>query len=205
MNAQAKCSGWILAGGAGRRIGTPKALLRLRGRSLVARSAHRLQQSGIPATVLGPLSLRAQLARDGLPMLPILPDANPGDGPLPAIFAALQRSRTEWNLIVACDYPLLSPQLLSVLLDSARASNADAVIPLSPEGYPQPLCGVYRRRIRRRFQRMLGAGVSRVFEFLHGVSVELLPWCELTRAGCRRDALMNLNRPEQWRALQRRA
>lgn len=199
----AGCSAWILAGGAGRRIGTPKAVLRLQGRSLLARTARLLRQCGLTPGVLGPCSLRPVLAQDGLPALPILPDPVPGCGPLPAIAHALRHSRSEWMLIVACDYPLLDPRLLRVLLETAATSPADAVLPRSADGHLQPLCALYRTRVERRLRHLVHNGSRRVFDLVEAITVDAIPWPTLARSGCRKNALLNLNYRDQLRSLQR--
>lgn len=197
------CTAWILAGGAGRRIGMPKALLRVHGRSLLARTARVLRQCGLRPAVLGPASLRPVLQRDGVPALRILPDLEPGRGPLPAIASALHHSRSEWMLVVACDYPLLDARLLRVLLAAASTSHADAILPISPEGRLQPLCALYRTRVQRRLRHLLHNGSQRVFDLVDAITVEPLPWSTFARSGCRKNVLLNLNDKDQLRSLQR--
>jgi len=203
MTATLRCSAWILAGGAGRRIGMPKALLRLDGRSLLARTVRTVRHCGLPATVLGPADLRPLLERDGLPLVRVLPDLVPGRGPLPALASALQHSRTEWILLVACDYPRLDPRLLRLLLDAAPHSRADAILPTSPQGRLQPLCALYRTRLHRRLHHLLRNGSQRVFDLVDAIAVDVLPWSTLARSGCRNDALLNLNRKHQLQTLRR--
>lgn len=203
MKSPLRCSAWILAGGAGRRIGGPKAVLHLHGRSLLARTARTVQQCGLTPGVLGPCSLRPVLEQDGLPALRILPDLIPGRGPLPAIVRALHHSRTEWMLIVACDYPLLDARLLRRLLEAAAVSKADAILPESSERHVQPLCGLYRTRIERRAHQLLRNDSLRVFDLMEAIRVEVIPWPTLARSGCRKDVLLNLNYPDQLHRLRR--
>jgi len=55
-------------------------------------------------------------------------------------------SKTEWNLVVACDMPGVSVDLLRPLVDQSAGSLRDCIIAVGPGGEPEPLCAVYHRR-----------------------------------------------------------
>src|SRR5262249_54616408 len=67
----------------------------------------------------------------------------------------------DWNLIVACDMPLLSAALLKRLLGDAAALDADCLIPVSANRR-HPLAAVYHRRCLTEFSRVLDLGERRV-------------------------------------------
>ena len=77
---------------------------------------------------------------------PAIPDLYPGEGPLGGILTALRHTRADWNLIVACDMPELTPGFLAELLDAADAPMPTPLLPAGPSGRPEPLCAVYHRR-----------------------------------------------------------
>lgn len=107
----------LLCGGLSRRMGTPKALLAYRGRTLLAR----LLADALPVR---PVWLAAAGGRyphtEGAEYLD---DALPGrEGPLSAIAAALHRAQAEGRsgvYVMACD-TLLPPGRVAALLDSTR-------------------------------------------------------------------------------------
>ena len=128
----------ILAGGKSSRLGRNKALLPVRGRSLLELQVHRL----------APLFDRIVIgASDPLPYsgfgLPIIPDFYAVGCALTGIHAALSAALTEFVFVVACDLPHLSPDLVDSLL--RQRIGVDAVVPISSRG-DEPLHAVYSKK-----------------------------------------------------------
>jgi molybdopterin-guanine dinucleotide biosynthesis protein A len=180
-----KRAGFVLVGGASTRMGRDKALLPYRGATLVRHVAALVEAAAGSVTLVG--------SRDGHAGLgyPLIPDNFPGCGPLAGLQAALAASPAEWNLVVACDMPVLTVDLLARLLEAAAASGADALVPVSPGGRPEPLCAVYRRELARPLALALARGVRKVSEALAGLRVALWPVSDPER-------FENLNTPEDW-------
>lgn len=68
--------------------------------------------------------------------------ADPGEGPLGAVAAALSVVETPAVALVACDQPWASPAVMVALLSQLEA-DVDAVVPVV-DGHRQVLHGVYR-------------------------------------------------------------
>lgn len=113
-------TGIIVAGGRSSRMGQDKALLQLGGVTVLERIA----------AVLGQVTKRViAVTRDpeqyrGLG-LETTTDLYPGLGPLSGIHAGLSASNTEWGIVVACDMPLVQPEILRALL--SHVTNEAAV------------------------------------------------------------------------------
>jgi molybdopterin-guanine dinucleotide biosynthesis protein A len=133
-------SGFVLAGGRSSRMGRDKALLRHGGTTLVEHLARTvLKAAGSVALVGDP----ARYASFGYP---VYQDKFPGCGPVGGIYTALAVSSADWNLIVACDMPGVSGEVLGRLLDSAAEPGAgNCVVAVGPAGELEPLCAVYHR------------------------------------------------------------
>lgn len=111
----------ILAGGASTRMGRDKALLEWRDRPFVAHIIERLQ-SQVEHIVIN-TNAADDFAQFGLPLMS---DATTERrGPLAGIMAALTVSSTAWTLIVPCDNPLLSTQLVERLSASIAQARSD--------------------------------------------------------------------------------
>jgi len=106
--------GAVLAGGASRRMGTPKATLDLGGRPLLEYPLAAVQGAGLePAVVAKPGSPLPPLA------VPRWDEPAEPTHPLTGIVAALTAARGRPVLAVACDMPFVTAELLADL--AARA------------------------------------------------------------------------------------
>jgi molybdenum cofactor guanylyltransferase len=180
----------VLAGGASRRMGADKALLRYQGGPPQARAAWELLRAlGLPAFI----SVRAGQREDGVfgdaPLLGDLPDLA-GRGPVAGLLSAFAlRPGAAW-LAVACDQPDLNETTLRALLaarDPARVATAFR----SPfDGLPEPLCAIYEPAARAHLRTWLERGKSCPRKTLLNADVLLLDAPDPA-------ALDNVNEPEQ--------
>jgi len=127
----------------------------------------------------------------GNPELGGIPDRYPGEGPLGGILTALEHSRAEWNLIVACDLPELTADFLRSLLDEAARVSCDVLLPHAPGGRPEPLCAVYRQTARPALAGSFAAGTRKITDALAGLAVYPLEVKEVL-------PFQNVNTPEDW-------
>ena len=175
----------MLAGGRSSRLGRDKALLEIGGRSLLERVAEAVREAAGSVTLVGNPELYGRLGYE------VIPDPVAGAGPLAGIAAALERSRAEWNLVVACDLPEITAGFLSALLYRAAASPADCCLPAGPSGLPEPLCAAYRKRCLPAIRSALDRGVRKVTEGLAGLALELWKIPDIS-------PLRNINTREEW-------
>src|SRR5215207_2671871 len=99
MPSRSSTNGFILAGGQSRRMGTDKATLKWGETSLLD---HMLQ-------LLSTVADRVSVVGRGN-----FPDAIAGKGPLGGILTALQTTDSDFNLFLAVDLPLLTPDFLKM-------------------------------------------------------------------------------------------
>ncbi len=128
----------VLAGGSGERIGGAKATVQLDGRPLISYPLEAaLDALGAVAVVakddveLPPLDQRAELW--------IEPDEP--RHPAVGVIEALRRARGSAVVVIACDLPLLTSEVVG-LLATADAEGSVAVL-ASAAGRPQPLLARY--------------------------------------------------------------
>lgn len=181
-----RSAGFVLAGGHSSRMGRDKALLPYRDTVLVEWIARQVEVAAGSATLVGPPERYLFLGR------PVLADLRPGCGPLAGIETALSATSAEFNLIVACDLPNLTRELLSGLLEAAMREEADCTLPETPGVVRPPLCAVWRLRSRDTVRQALHQGV-RKFTDLLGL-LRLSRWTVTDAAWA-----VNLNTPEEYR------
>jgi molybdopterin-guanine dinucleotide biosynthesis protein A len=178
-------------------MGVDKGLLEIAGVAMIVRAA-RLVESvvGAPAVVVGTPEKYRELG------LRAIADDWPSCGPLGAIATALRASEADWNLIVACDLPYLTREWLEYLLQRARDSEAEAVVPmnLAPANKrgAEPLCALYHTGGEPAMRRALERGVRKVTDGLAELRVEVIEPAEWK--GFDSDGLLfkNVNTPADY-------
>ena len=165
----------VLAGGQSSRMGRDKALIEIAGVPMLRQVC--IAALDCTATVY-------VVARDNR-YQSILPPAcqliietsapNQSRGPLVGFAQGLTAIATDWVLLLACDLPRLSGEILqhwSAQLDQMPPA-AIALLPRSPKGW-EPLCGFYRRSNLTSLTEFVTAGGRSFQTWLAGQIVEPL-------------------------------
>ena len=201
-------TGFVLAGGASRRMGRPKAGLVLGSETMLERQVRLLGWVSRTVVVIGPAAgygtsegLIRSLAPHGVP---VIPDELPGLGPLGGIYTGLRSTRTEFNLFVGCDLPFMQAHFLRALCDRALGSGADVTVPESPGRGLEPLVAVYRRRALPNVRASLRRGQNKVTSFYPQVRCQVLRWPEIVGSGFSARIFDNINTPEDYQRARRR-
>ena len=66
-------------------------------------------------------------------------------GPMGGIYSCLKMSKSSYNLVLACDMPLVNGDFMSKLIDNLK-DEYDAVVPQF-KGRPEPLYAIYKSTI----------------------------------------------------------
>ncbi|MEN8008300.1 MAG: molybdenum cofactor guanylyltransferase [Candidatus Krumholzibacteriota bacterium] len=181
----------ILAGGRSTRFGSDKGLAEWRGRRLVDHVLDR-----IPAlcreTVL--VLREEQDTGDWRNVTIVHDDPARNEGPLRGVVRGLAACSTEWAWVLACDQPLVSPELLLDLLRSATGED-HALIP-EWEGRLKPLTGLYSVRSGFLLEQCSDAGEQSLIGALKTVGYRVFPEEDCRRNDPRGGGFLNINRPE---------
>jgi molybdopterin-guanine dinucleotide biosynthesis protein A len=127
--------------------------------------------------------------------IPMVPDLRPGMGPLGGLETGLTITTMGTNIVVACDMPCVTPDLLNHLLREAEGHDAvsyDAVIP-TVAGRAHPLCAVYARACLPMIQRRLDNALLRVSDLAQELNCRRVSLDETVMF--RPDLLLNVNTP----------
>lgn len=144
-----EAAGFVLAGGRSSRMGADKALIQLSAKPLIAHALYILHQAGLPVAIAGAHSPLAAFA-------PVVPDSDPGQGPLGGICAALASTAARWAVFLPVDLPLLPAALVTYLLRQARISGS-AVTLASVGGFAQTFPAILNREVLAVLQAELEA------------------------------------------------
>lgn len=186
---QVGLGGVVLAGGAGRRMGRPKAEVALHGQRLVDRAVHILARWCSPIVVVTrpevPLETTGPVRGPVASGSPAICHDRPGwSGPLGALATGLAALGTEQVIVLACDLPLAGPAV-EALAAWAMGEDPDvqAVVTVDGAGRLQGLCARYRRgAVLRIAEELLGGGERRLGALLDELHPLLItfPGDELT-------------------------
>ena len=153
----------VLAGGRARRLGRDKAAIPVGGVRVLDRVLSVLAGLCDDIVVVG------RSVWSGAPTdVRFLEDQTPGQGPLGGLWTGLGAIRHERALVVGCDMPFLTGDLLRELL--ARSARADATVTRTGEQV-QPLLAVYDRRVRPRVEQLLASKDRSLMALLRTVEV----------------------------------
>jgi molybdopterin-guanine dinucleotide biosynthesis protein A len=129
----------IQAGGESRRMGQDKALAPFLGGTLIQRVLARVAHLG--DEVILTTNQPEAYAFLGYPLAS---DVIPGRGALGGLYTALSAASRPLVMVVACDMPFASTDLLTHQRELLESGGFDAVIPRTPGG-TEPYHAVYRR------------------------------------------------------------
>ena len=138
-----KKSAVILAGGFSRRFGRDKGLVVLAGKPLILHVIDRV--SKVVDEVLVVVSSEKQKNKFETIFeenTHLVIDKDDSQSPLVGAITGFETANTEYSLLLPCDTPLVSTQIVQFLLD--MCTDRSAAIPRWPSGYIEPLQAVYR-------------------------------------------------------------
>ncbi|MEO8432443.1 MAG: molybdenum cofactor guanylyltransferase [Acidobacteriota bacterium] len=188
----------VLAGGASRRMGVPKASLPWGATSLAAyqteRLAGRFEEAWLvvreaPSFPTGPARL--------------LYDRDPERSALSGLVRALEEAEDR-VFVLAVDLPLLTQTVIDEICRRSLASSAPAVLPRTAAGF-EPLAGVWRRAALEAASARASAGdrsLRSLAEAVGAESVHESAWRPLDPSG---NAFANMNTIADWALARERA
>ncbi|MFQ5334747.1 MAG: molybdenum cofactor guanylyltransferase [Flavobacteriales bacterium] len=140
----------ILAGGRSSRMGRDKGLLKINNCTLVERTVQLLEQVCRQITIITNNPVYQNFG------IPLYPDVLKGCGPAGGIHAGLSHTQTQFNLLLACDMPFLSGELLNQLIQYIDG-DSEAIVPVFKHT-PQPLCAIYSKQTLYKFENYILQG-----------------------------------------------
>lgn len=187
--AREPVSAIVLAGGLSRRMGRPKAFLRVGNASLIERVlAVAAEVAPEVLLVTNQPSWFRHLA------VPLVRDRFSGQGPLAGVHAGLAAASHPRAVVLACDLPFVSAALLRYLVSVGE--GFDAVVPVV-RGYPEPLVAVYAKSCLSAIEQLLtSASPVKIADFYSQVSIRYVPEEELAPLVEVEKAFFNVNTPE---------
>ncbi|MFP7232192.1 molybdenum cofactor guanylyltransferase [Bacillus subtilis] len=184
----------LLAGGASRRFGEPKAFVNWRGRMFYEWAKMAL---GEHAVIISRPEFIDRFQENG--ETEVYPDVEPfqGMGPLAGIYTAFKKTDGDLYTVLSCDTPLIQRRTM-LELKRLMTDGTDAVVPVS-DGREQPLIAIYHKRIMPILYDQLSEKRLRISDLLGRISVRYIQAEEI---GANPAEFININTRDDFNCLE---
>lgn len=180
----------ILAGGKSSRLGQSKALQVIEGKSLIQRVVDRLALLSteiIMVTAHGEAIPCSSAIR-----IKTVADLYPEKGPLVGIYSGLIASSSSRAIVVGCDTPFLSVDLLEYM--TQIPSTFDVVVPRTKKK-AEPLCAVYSKNCVAPILQLLEQNELRIYRLFNMVKVKYIAEAKINSFDPEHLSFFNINSP----------
>jgi molybdopterin-guanine dinucleotide biosynthesis protein A len=181
----------ILAGGENKRFPVIKGFLEISGKRIIEKNIEFLK--GIFDRVIISTNNPELYFYLSVPMVGDIIDYR---GPMTGILSALTVPEVSEIFVTACDMPFINVELAKYIADK-WAKKWDAVIPVFDKK-PQPLLGIYSKRIAKRMEQSIKNGERSLRRFLQGINVLYINEDELREIDPEGRSFININTMEDF-------
>jgi molybdopterin-guanine dinucleotide biosynthesis protein A len=186
---ESQLTGIILSGGKSSRMGKEKGLVDFQGKPLISHAILALKPL-VDNIILGANHQLNNYKKFGYT---IVEDEVKNIGPLGGVLSCLQHSDTKNNIILSCDMPFVSTDLLNYLIKQKQ--DYDVVVPIHDTNKIEPLCGIYSKSIIPVMEDAVKEGnykLRDIFKKVRFATVEIGPSLPFYS----RRLFYNINKPE---------
>lgn len=166
MIAKKKITGIILAGGKSSRMGRDKGFIQYNDEPFVMHSIKALHP------IVADILIVTNNSSYDVFGLTRINDIIENAGPLSGVYSGLKSSRTDYNLILSCDIPLIKTAILEKI--TSEIDDKYDSIPLISNGKLMPLIAFYNKRCEHIFQKLLQNGERRMSKALQNCSIKTI-------------------------------
>lgn len=187
----------ILAGGENTRFPSLKALIKVRGESIIERNLRVLQRiTGRAVISTNAPELYFRLG------VPVIGDVIKSSGPMAGLFSTFLSAGAEELFATACDMPFIKERLIRYIIDNR---GGQATVPVFGDR-PEPLLAVYSRSAMRTMEAMLVQGERSLTGLIERLEVNYLDESAIRKIDPHGESFMNINTLEDYdRAIGKRA
>lgn len=154
----------ILAGGENKRLPVTKGFLEINSKKIIESNVEVLK--GLFDVVIISTNNPELYFYLGVPMVG---DMIKHGGPMTGILSALSIPGVSELFVTACDMPFIKTEVIRYIVNK-WVEGYDAVIPVF-DNKPQPLLGIYSKRITRNMEQSIKNGERSLRRFLHKIDV----------------------------------
>jgi molybdopterin-guanine dinucleotide biosynthesis protein A len=120
----------------------------------------------------------------------VVKDIIPNSGPLGGIYTGLKYSKHHASVVIPCDTPLISEQLLEYYVEISKGYHA---VISKVDGFFQPLCAVYTKDCEELFGTSLRNGETKLPNIFDKMKIRYVSREEIERFGNYETMFKNIN------------
>ncbi len=169
-------------------MGTDKGLCTVHNKPFISLLMHQLEK------ITDTIKLVSSIEQYAVFGLEQLEDLIPDKGPVGGIYTALTHSETDDVIIVSCDVPLITSELLELLVEDR--SDAD-VVQLATRSHTMPLVAKYKKKVAPVFLKKIQENQLRLTQVFKELKVKTIVVSEEQER-----QLQNINTPEELKQIQ---
>lgn len=158
---EGRISAYILAGGKSSRMGSEKGMVSLVGKPMISYLLNTLSTFGIPIAII---SSNPAYKIFGYP---VIADLVTEKGPMGGLHTVLSISKSEKNLVVSCDSPLIPKVVFEALLKQ-HSTQSVTVIHSLERIYPFP--GLYSKKLLPEIEERIISGQLKMVQAIEQLS-----------------------------------
>ncbi len=175
----------ILAGGKSTRMGEDKAMLLYNDTTFIDHIIGTAIQ--VTDTIL---LVSNHIQHQNIKNVSIVKDLYPNKGPLAGLYSGLSYSKTTLNLVLSCDIPLITIDMLKFLI--SNYTNEHQAIIATTNDYKMPLIGLYTKGCLSTCKKLIEKNHLKMMHFLN----ELPAVKHINIPDTMKDQLININTPQ---------
>jgi molybdopterin-guanine dinucleotide biosynthesis protein A len=187
-------TGIVLAGGKSSRMGTEKGLSMLKQKPLISYAIKTLKP------VCNPIIIAANTPNYKQFGHPVVLDIVKNVGPLGGILSGLHASNTADNIVLTCDMPLISADLIRYIL--SEKENYKAVVPVF-HNLVEPLCAFYHQSVITQIHELIKNKIYKMQEVVTYFDTKFVT-IEPDLPFYRKDLFVNINSPADLKTIKNR-
>jgi molybdopterin-guanine dinucleotide biosynthesis protein A len=176
----------ILAGGENKRLPILKGFLELKGRKIIESNIELLK--GIFDGVIISTNTPERYFYLGMSMVGDIINYR---GPMTGILSALITLKETEIFVTACDMPFIKPELIRYIV-GRWTDRWEAMVPVF-DGKPQPLLGIYSRKLVPKMEESIKTQARGLREFLNTIEVHYIKEEEVRAIDPEGKSFVNIN------------
>lgn len=150
MIPKSNITGIILSGGKSSRMGTDKGFLIYEEKPFIQHSIDALKP------LVSEIIIVSNNPDYDVFGLKRIEDVIENSGPVAGIYSGLKHSKTEYNIVLSCDVPLITSEILRKLI--VAVDGVSEVIQIESDGKNMPLIALYNKQCEPTFLKLFHAG-----------------------------------------------